>query len=144
MNRQDLIREAFKSYDRYMNFEHKSRFQFFHKEAFAEFEDKVSKNGEPIRSVSKSWIEDLGLCEEIVVAGSFRGTMIDNLVLGIEKSLESGGLLFDKFVVSPGLMKSTKIDCVRVDKTPPFPSTMTDCQLEETWCSLGWTPFSSP
>jgi len=118
-----------------MNFEHRAKFQFLHKEAYAEFEDKLSKNGEPIRSVSKSWVEDLGLCEEIVVTGSFRGTMIDNVVLVIEKSLESCGCFFDKYVVSPGLMKSTKIDVVRLDKTPPFPSTMTDQELQDTWCS---------
>lgn len=140
--RQQLLQEAFKSYNHYMNFEHKSKFVFYHKEALSEFEDKLSKAGEPIRSVSKSWVEDLGVCEEVVVTGSFRGTMIDNLVLGIEKSLESGGLLFDKHIVSPGLMKSTKIDCVRVDKTPPFPSTLTDRELEDTWCSLTWRPNS--
>lgn len=139
----ELLKAAFERYDHYMAFTHKALFRFTHKELLEHYEIKTSKKGEPIKSVINVWTEDLGICEEVEVTGGFRGTMIDNITHGICQSLESGSCFYDKYEYEAGcihLMKSTKIDVVRADQIPPFPSTMTDAELLATWLNPEWNP----
>ena len=136
---QDLVR-AFVRYDHYMHYEHVAQFEFTHHEFFQRFVEKANKKGILTRSITEQWVEDLGICEVVEVAGHFRGTMIDNLTDGIKQNLALGGMLYDNCWCDHDLLKTTKIDCIRKDRAPRIPSVLSSKELAETWLNPGWTP----
>lgn len=137
---QDLV-QAFARYDHYMSHEHVARFEFQHSEVFQRFTEKPNKLGVLCKSISEHWSEDLGVCSEFSICGGFRGTTLDNLSDGIRQDLALGGLLFEDYLVEPGVQKSTKIECVRLDKPPTkIPSVLTSQELASTWLNPSWTP----
>jgi len=138
---QENLKQAFARHDLYMSHVHEAKFEFHHSEVFQRFTEKPNKLGVLCKSFSEHWSEDLGVCSTFSIVGAFRGTMLDNLTDNIRQDLALGGLLFEEFLVEPGIQKSTKIECVRVDKLPTkLPSVMTSKELAETWLNPNWTP----